>query len=210
MSNTPRVLASPTPSTRTQTNILAAAPGKTSAELEVPKEHKHLIEANAIVKYFAIVGKNSWVAPDLVASLKENALIEFEESVLGGLVKTNAEEALKLAEGVLEKAGLDAEKPTPATVVLFSRLYNVATKALKLGEYPELAKWFTAALGTEWAKAGIEKVAGLTTAKSVKPTKGGKVAKEAAKVSEPAVPREVVTKLKEGIFKKIPEVGKDM
>lgn len=190
-------------------------PGKNSASLEAPREHKQLIEANAIVKYLSTVGKNAWTA-DASEKLKENALIEFEETVLAQLVKTNAEEALKLAEGVVAKSGLDAtQTPTPASIVLFSRLYNVATKAIKLADYPALDKWFKAALDTAWAKAAIEKVASLTTAKSSAPSEGGakKVAKGTKKVVkavEPEVKREYVTKLKEGIFKKIPEAGKHM
>ncbi|KAI5793255.1 tRNA synthetases class I (M)-domain-containing protein [Geopyxis carbonaria] len=180
----------------------AQAPGQDSAALEAPRDHKSLIESNSIVRFCSKVGTKPWTAPSNDV-LKDSALVEFEESVLSSLVKSNADEALKLAQGLIAKADLPtSETPSPASIVLFSRLYDVATKS-SLSEYPELKNWFTAVLGSSWAKSGIEKVAALTTVNKEKSSKGPKQATEVLETTE----RVYVSKLRDGIGMKVPKVG---
>lgn len=77
------------------------APGQRYASLEVPREHKGLIEPNAIVRYLSKVGKKPWAASSEEV-LRDNALIEFEETALASLVKS-PEEALTQVESVIAK-----------------------------------------------------------------------------------------------------------
>lgn len=56
------------------------AASQTSVSVESPKDNKVLIEANAIVRYFSVVGSNPWPKTGERA-LKDFALIEFEESI---------------------------------------------------------------------------------------------------------------------------------
>ena len=172
-------------------------------KLEAPKEHKQLIEPNAIVRYLAKVGSTPWARTEDEA-LKNYALIEYEESVLSPAVAKNAEEALVLAEAAIRKAHLGTNPPSPAEIIIFSTLYNIASKA-KVDKYPALSAWFAKVVSTNWAKHGIEKVAISTTVKPTKKSKGAP-AKE-----EDATPGRVyVKKLKEGVQMKIPKPGEDM
>ena len=70
--------------------------GQTNISLEIPRENKILIEANAIVRYFATTGSRPWLKSGEEA-LKDSALIEFEESGQG--IK-----AADVAESVISKA----------------------------------------------------------------------------------------------------------
>lgn len=55
------------------------AAGQTGVTVESPKDNKILIEANAIVRYFSVIGSAPWPKSGEQA-LKDFALIEFEES----------------------------------------------------------------------------------------------------------------------------------
>lgn len=113
--------------------------------------------------------------------------------MLSGAVTSNPDEALKLAESAILTASLATEAPSPAEIVIFSTLYDIASTA-KVESYPALSAWFSKVVCSEWAKNGIEKVTASTTVKPVKPSKG------AAKAS----------KVKEGIEMKIPKLGEEM
>ncbi|KAI5797246.1 tRNA synthetases class I (M)-domain-containing protein [Pyronema domesticum] len=184
----------------------STAPGESIVKLEAPKEHKSLIEANAIVRYFASVGSKPWgkTGEEL---LKDNALLEFEESILASLVAKKSDEALTIAESTIAKATLTTEVPSPAEIAFFATLYDVASTA-KVDTYPALSAWFVKVLNTQWAKSGIEKVAALTTVKPTKISKGAK--KESATAVEDSTPREMIQKLKPDVQMKIPKEGEDI
>jgi len=181
---------------------MSAAPDQQHVTLEVSKDHhKSLVEPNSIVRYFSMIGSKPWgkAGEDV---LKDYALIEYEETVLSPAVSTNALEALALAELVIVKNNLAAEPPSPAEIVLFSTLYDIASTA-KIHARPALAAWFSRVVGTPWARAAIEKVAVLTT---VEPTKKSKSAPAAEDTSE----RVYVKKIKEGTAMRIPDEGEPM
>lgn len=78
--NTPRVCYSGCSSYTGNTDVYwDPAAGQTSVSVESPKDNKVLIEANAIVRYFSVIGSNPWPKSGEEA-LKDYALIEFEES----------------------------------------------------------------------------------------------------------------------------------
>lgn len=138
--------------------------------------------------------------------MKDNALIEFEETVLAASV-SKPEDALTQAESVVSTYGLadsaPESAPSPATIILFSRLYNVASTN-DLAKYPTLSTWFKKVLDSKWAKIGIEKATTVTGTKEKK-QKGKKVVKE-----EDVSDRVYVTKIKEGINMNIPDPSKKM
>jgi methionyl-tRNA synthetase len=171
--------------------------------LESPRDHhKQLIEANSIVRYFSNIGSKPWGKTGEEA-LKDYALIEFEESVLSSALEKSAEEALTLAESVIEKAGLGTEPPSPAEIIIFSTIYDIASTA-KVDTHPALSAWFTNVVKTSWAKAGIEKVAVSTSIKPIKKSKGS------AAPAEETAPRKMEKKLREGIQMKVPKEGEKM
>jgi methionyl-tRNA synthetase len=139
--------------------------------------------------------------------LKDNALLEFEESILASLVAKKSDEALTVAESAIAKAALTTEVPSPAEIAFFATLYDVASTA-KVDTHPALSAWFVKVLNTQWAKSGIEKVAALTTVKPTKISKGAK--KESATAVEDSTPREMIQKLKPDVQMKIPKEGEDM
>ncbi|TGZ84817.1 methionyl-tRNA synthetase [Ascodesmis nigricans] len=179
----------------------APAPGQQHASLEVPREHKGLIESNAITRYLSKAGKNPWTASHN-EYLKDSALIEFEETVLSGSVKSPTE-ALTKAEAVITKYGFAdspaGAAPSPGSIILFSRIYNAATST-NIEQFPTLAKWFKVTIDQPWAKTGIEKVAAST---AVKPTKRSKGPAKEEDVSN----RIYVTKIKEGQQMNVPAAG---
>lgn len=138
--------------------------------------------------------------------MKDSALIEFEETVLSASV-SKPEDILAQAENAVSKYGLvdstPESAPSPAAIILFSRIYNVASTN-DLAKYPALSTWFKNVLETKWAKAGIEKATALTVTKEKK-QKGKKVVKE-EDVSE----RVYVTKIKDGINMDIPDPNQKM
>lgn len=78
---------------------ISIAAGQTGITLETLRESKTLIEANAIVRYFSVIGSTPWPKSGEEA-LKDYALIEFEES------KQNIE-AWDVAENIVSKASFD-------------------------------------------------------------------------------------------------------
>ncbi|RPB05526.1 methionyl-tRNA synthetase [Choiromyces venosus 120613-1] len=177
--------------------------GQTNISLEVPKENKILIEANAIVRYFATIGSRPWSKSGEEA-LKDFALIEFEESGQGI-------RAADVANNVVSKANFPTDPtlpPSPAEIILFSTLWDLASTSTSDGK-STLSSWFIRIIGTEWAKIGIEQAATHTSDKPDKPatkSAGKGAGKGAAKNTSALVddtPREMVQRIKEGTDMKI-------
>ncbi|CAZ84391.1 unnamed protein product [Tuber melanosporum] len=178
--------------------------GQTNISLEVPKESKILIDANAIVRYFATVGSKPWLKSGEEA-LKDSALIEFEESGQG--IK-----AAGVAESVISKANFPADPtlpPSPGEIVLFSNLWDLASTSASDNK-STLSSWLTRIIGTEWAKIGIEQAATHTADKLVTKSaeegseKGaGKGAVKSISVLVDDRQRKMVRRIKEGTNMKI-------
>ncbi|KAF8545415.1 tRNA synthetases class I (M)-domain-containing protein [Trichophaea hybrida] len=182
----------------------SAAPGQSNVTLKSTKDNKSLIEPNSIVRYFANIGSKPWGKTGEDA-LKDNALIEHEESVLTTSVSTNTNEVLALAESVIGKTIWGSEPPSPAEVIIFSTLYSVASSA-KSDTHPAVSAWFAKVAGTAWAKAGTEKVTTLI-AKPVKMSRGAR--KETPAVEE-FVERMSIKNIKVGVEMKVPKAGQDI
>lgn len=135
--------------------------------LELPKEHKSLIDANAIVRYFSVLGGTA-------TDLKELALIEWEESILAPSIQAGkpADYIFGLVENLISKAGFHETATSPAEVVLFSTLYDITEKASPdlLSLYPSLKSWFLRTLCTQWGKQGVEQAAAQTSELPLEPT----------------------------------------
>lgn len=195
--------------------IIPTAAGQTNISLEIPRENKILIEANAIVRYFSVIGSTPWPKSGEKA-LKDYALIEFEES--GQNVK-----AWDVAESIISKAnfsqvrkdrsfrwplanhGLSQDStvpPSPAEIILFSTLYDLASTTPPTDD-SILSGWFIRIIQSSWAKSGIEQAAVNTADKPVTVSKGAPGMEEKAE-------RVFVKQIKEGLEMKIPKPGEDM
>ncbi|KAI5852510.1 tRNA synthetases class I (M)-domain-containing protein [Morchella snyderi] len=171
------------------------AAGQTSVSVESPKDNKVLIEANAIVRYFSVIGSNPWLKSGEEA-LKDYALIEFEES--------RQQLKLDVAENIISSANFSQDvttAPSPAEIILFSTLYDlVATATATAAKDSVLSAWFVKVIGSSWAKAGIELAAANTADKPVTISKGAPGIEEKAE-------RVFVKLIKEGVQMKVPSPG---
>ncbi|PWW77535.1 methionyl-tRNA synthetase [Tuber magnatum] len=173
--------------------------GQTNISLEVPKENKILIEANAIVRYFAAVGSKPW-SKSGEEVLRDSALIEFEESGQG--IK-----AAGVAESVISKAnfpivGDPTLPPSPAEIILFSNLWDLAsTSASDNGS--ALSSWLAKIIGTEWAKTGIEQAIIHTADNLVARGGAGKGTVKSTSIPVDDRPRVMIQRIKEGTSMKI-------
>lgn len=122
-------------------------------------------------RYFAVVGRSTYATNP---SLKELALIEWEELVLSPSIKAGkpADYIFGLVENLISKAGFHKSATSPAEVILFSALYDKteSTSPDILSLYPSLKSWFLGTLDTAWAKQGIEKAAAQTSELPLEPT----------------------------------------
>ena len=180
---------------------MIAAPGHSYVTLESLEDRKTLIEANAIVRYLAAVGSKPWGKTGEDA-LKDHALIEYEETVLSTCASKNPDGVLALAESVIVKANLTTEPPSPAELIIFSTLYNVASTA-KIYAHPALSAWFSRVVKSSWAKAGIEKATVLTTVVPQKKTRKTPAVEDTSE-------RVLVKKIKAGVEMKLPKAGEEM
>ena len=190
---------------------MIAAPDHSYVTLESPKGHKALIEANAIVRYLAAIGSKPWGKTGEDA-LKDQALIEYEETILSTCASKNADRFLALAESVIVKANLTTEPPSPAELIIFSTLYHVASTA-KIDPHPALSAWFSKVVRSSWAKAGIEKATVLTTVeprKKILTTAEPRKKIRKAPAIEDTSERVLVKKIKAGVEMKIPKAGEEM
>ncbi|KAH0563479.1 hypothetical protein GP486_001945 [Trichoglossum hirsutum] len=150
----------------------AKVPGQYDVTLELPKEHKGLIDANAIVRYLAVVGQTPYKRSN--DSLSDDALIEWEESVLQGSASSLSFTAasLEAIESRLSSASFvksPSIPPSPAEIILFSTLYSPVSSLspAAFGTLPGLRAWFfDLALTSPWAIAGIELAASQTSSSS--------------------------------------------
>ncbi|KAI9773855.1 MAG: hypothetical protein M1840_006081 [Geoglossum simile] len=145
------------------------ASGQRDVTLELPKERKSLIEVNAIVRYFAIVGKTPYKRGN--GTLLDDAVIEWEEAVLQGSASALGSKLDKLAkiEKLLSAASFvksPSIPPPPAEIILFSTLYSPVSSLSPalLETLPGLKAWFfDLALASPWALAGIERATAQTS-----------------------------------------------
>ena len=176
-----------------------------------------MIEANAIVRYFAVIGSKPWSKKG-EETLKDFSLIEFEESGQG--IKASG-----VAEGLISESGLSTVSampwfplvrgsglnfllpvkdaslpPSPAEIILLSALYDLASAPVLDGK-SQLSAWLIKVTGTGWAKHGTKEAAMLTTESPA----GG-----AAPAGRDKVERVVVKNIKEGLEMKTPKPGEDM
>ncbi|KAF8473873.1 tRNA synthetases class I (M)-domain-containing protein [Kalaharituber pfeilii] len=144
-----------------------------SVSLELPQLHKSLIEANAIVRYFAAVGASPW--PFTANSrYKDLALAEWEESFLRSAVKARKPDdyILNTADNIISKSGFPGSVVSPAEIIIFSTIYDAVEKAPPdlLSLYPSLKGWFIGLLDLPWAKTGIERAAAQTSELPLEPS----------------------------------------
>ncbi|BFZ61780.1 methionine--tRNA ligase mes1 [Saitoella coloradoensis] len=139
---------------------LAGGAAQKTVTLELVKEFKTLIEANAIVRYLF-----THAFPESQISILEAALIEWEESFLTPAVQDKAADLNRICasvSSVIEKAGFTEAHPIPAEIIIFATLYNKLSTA-DLSKYSVLEKWFKDFAGKHYVKKGVELAAQHTS-----------------------------------------------
>lgn len=136
-------------------------------------------------------------------TLKELALIEWEESFLALLIKSGkpADYIFEQVEHLISKAGFHETATSPAEVILFSILYDITQGASPdlLSLYPSLKSWFVRTLSTPWGKQGIETAAAQTSELPLEPTPAQGKPEQA-----------FVLLVRDGTKMIVPEPGQDM
>ncbi|KAL7276478.1 methionine--tRNA ligase mes1 [Rhizina undulata] len=173
--------------------------------LEVPHQHKTLLEPNAIVWYFADVGSKPWCKSG-VDALNDKSLSELEETEIAKAFQFGSlETAVEVAENVVVNEKFEenaSESPRPSEIILFARFYDVASSATSDSSAP-LHAWFSKIIDTQWAMKGVQEATSHTASKPVAISAGAPGVGEKAE-------RIFVKKIKEGIEMKIPKAGEDI
>lgn len=145
--------------------------------LELPKDHKSLFDANAIVRYLASLSY------PIDSNGIEASLIEWEENFLQENISENT---LAAADSIIGKAEFRVGQINAAQIILFGSLYSKSKDITE--QHAALKTWFNSFIEIPQVLNGIENAATYTT--PAVPTGGRQSktknkAKSAAPKSEP-------------------------